>query len=77
MGKITEHEVRQAMKDIVANRHEKALNYAVNYANSGSIMTGYELYVQVLYVLNNISRWRGDLAKQVRGTLKQYVKENK
>ena len=74
MDKITEHEVRQALADVVANSHEKSLNYAVNYADAGRHMTGHELYVQVLYVLNNISRWRGELAKSVRGILKQYVK---
>ena len=77
MPKITEHEVRQAMYEIAAHSHVKALNYAINYAKSGALMGGHELYVQVLYVLGNISRWRGDLAKEVRGTLKQYVKENK
>ena len=77
MAKITEDEVRQKLRVIVANKHEKALNYVINYARSGMHMTGHELYVQVVYVLNNMSRWRGDLAKEVRGTLKQYVKENK
>lgn len=77
MPKITEQKVRQVLDSIVANKHEKALNYAVNYAHVGRHMEGHELYVQVLYVLNNITRWRGEVAKRVRGVLKQYVKENK
>ena len=77
MDKITEKEVRENLAIIVENSHEKALNYAVNYAYAGTSMMGKELYIQVLYVLNNMSRWRGDVAKGVRDTLKQYVKENK
>ncbi len=77
MDKVTEDEVRQSMKDIVANSHEKALNYAVHYAVVGELMTGHELYVQVLYVLGNMSRWRGDKAREIRGMFKRYVKENK
>lgn len=76
-NKITETQVRDAFAVIVKNQDAPALNYAVNYAKAGLQMTGHELYVQVLYVQGNISRWRGDEAKAVRETLKQYVKENK
>ncbi len=77
MDKITEEQVKEVLVDIVINRDVKAVDYAVNYANMGRYMEGHELYVQVLYVLNNITHWRGEVAKRVRGTLKQYVKENK
>jgi len=72
--------VHEALQAIVDNKREKSLNYAVNYAIVGLGMIGgtlfyqeaeEELRVQCLYVLNNISRWRGPLAKQVRETLKK------
>ena len=77
MDKVTEDEVRQGMYEITKHSHVKALNYAINYANMGRYMEGHELYVQVLYVLGNMSRWRGDVAKNIRRVLKQYVEENK
>jgi len=64
--------VHAALRDIVNNRTEKSLNWAVNYAQAGLEMTGEELRVQCLYVLNNMTHWRGGLAKQVRTTLKAY-----
>jgi hypothetical protein len=78
--------LRDCFKAIVSNAHEKALNYAVNYAKYGIEMVdrGDELWirpsdmrVQCLYVLNNITHWRGDLAKRVRTSLKQHVKDMK
>ncbi|MEM2125022.1 MAG: hypothetical protein QXQ53_01330 [Candidatus Methanosuratincola sp.] len=66
--------VHEALQAIVNNRHEKAVNWAVNYALYGlTLPEGEELRVQCLYVLNNISRWRGELAKEVRATLKKYA----
>ena len=59
---------------IMRNRGEKALNYAVEYARAGIGMKGYEAKVQALYILNNMSRWRGDIAKQVRESLKAISK---
>ena len=68
--------VQEAMAKIVENRNEKSLNYAVNYARYGmDLPDGEELRVQCLYVLNNISRWRGEVAKEVRETLKAYSKQ--
>ncbi len=68
---------QQACKKITENSNEPSLNYAVNYALFGMHMVdGEELRVQCLYILNNISRWRGDLAKEVRATLKAYAIKN-
>ena len=70
-------EVHDALRKIVANQDAKALNYCVNYAKAGLYMSYIdELKTQVLYVLNNMTHWRGDDAKLVRTTLKQFVKEN-
>jgi hypothetical protein len=71
---VNEVDVYKALRAIVANRKQPAVNYAVNYALQGLSMSGHELKVQVLYVLNNISHWRGDVAKQTRDTLKAYTK---
>jgi len=71
--KPLEPAVHSALRDIVNNRSEKSLNWAVNYAQEGLSMTGEELRVQCLYVLNNIVYWRGGLAKQVRATLKAFA----
>ena len=73
----TENEVRTALKIIADNREAPALNYAVNYAIAGMSMSGETLKTQCLYVLNNITYWRGDEAKRVRECLKAFTKENK
>ena len=65
--------VRNALAVIVDNREEKSLNYAVNYAKAGMDMAGEELKVQCLYVLNNMSRWRGEQGKYVRKVLKDFT----
>ena len=67
--------VHEALNTIVKNRDAKALNYCVNYAQAGIGMSGHELHVQVLYVLNNMQYWRGADAKRVREVLKAYVKQ--
>lgn len=74
---ITEQQINIALNSIVDNADVKALNYAVNYAKAGMFMSGRELYAQCLYIIGNISHWRGELATQVRTTIKQYIKENK
>lgn len=73
----TEEEVREALGIIVKNWDAKALNYAVNYARAGLQMTGYELEIQCLYVLGNMTHWRGDEAKKVREILKDFTKTKK
>ena len=65
----------QACRNITDNRTEKALNYAVNYAEYGLTVTDkHEAKVQALYILNNITRWRGPIAKESRSILKNVAK---
>ena len=65
---------QEACRKIVENRKEPSLNWAVDYASYGAgLPDGPELKVQCLYVLNNISRWRGPVAAEVRSTLKAYA----
>ena len=72
---VTEKEVKDALQSIIDNRQAKALNYAVNYARDGLLLTGEALHVQVLYVLSNMTGWRGITAKEVRTTLKEFTKK--
>ena len=74
---VSEQDVQWALQRIIASGDSPALNYAVNYAKIGREMTGYELHVQCLYVLCNISRWRGQGAKEVRDILKRFTKKEK
>lgn len=56
--------------------HDQARAYAqaaLDNPYGGGAMDGHELRVQVLYILNNISHWRGPEAKEVRAILKAYA----
>ena len=53
---------------------KKANGYAVAYAKAGVGMTGEHRRVQALYILNNLTHWRGENSKEVRATLKEYSK---
>ena len=72
----TEDEVKKMIGKILEDKksYNTSLNYAVNYCQAATWMTGKELAVQCLYILNNISHWRHPLAKQVRQTLKDFSK---
>ena len=48
------------------------IQYAASYASAGKGMTGYERHVQCLYILNNLSQWRGEEAKAVKEALKKF-----
>lgn len=65
-------------RTIMQNRSAKALNYCVNYAIHGTtIHDEHAAHVQALYILNNMTHWRGADAKSVRATLKAFVKDTK
>ena len=77
---MREEEIRDALRCIVDNRDKKALNYAVNYAyyalemlNKGCAADNYGFRVQLIYVKNNITHWRGEDAKRVREILKRAI----
>ena len=75
----TESEVKEAIKVILSDikAYKTSLNYAVDYCKAALVMTGHELAVQCLYILNNIQHWRNPNAKDVRIVLKAFVKENR
>jgi hypothetical protein len=51
-------------------KYKTSLNYAINYCLVAQGMTGKELDVQCLYILNNITGWRHEKAKEVRAVLR-------
>ena len=70
----TEQEVQEAIDIILGDTksYSKSLNYAVGYARYAKNLTGHDLYVQTLYILNNIQGWRHPFAKQVREVLRGF-----
>lgn len=65
-------EFRNACRALLANKEKPALNYAVGYAREGLGLTDPEaVRVQCLYILNNMSGWRGDIATKCRITFKR------
>jgi hypothetical protein len=74
--KESEIEVKAAIRDILEDEksYSTSLNYAVGYCKAALYMTGHELKVQTLYILNNITHWRHPKAKDVRRILKEYYK---
>lgn len=75
--KPTDEQVRAAIQTILSDTasYPKSLNYAVGYCKAGLGMSGEELRVQCLYILNNISSWRHEKAKEVRDILKRFSKK--
>ena len=70
----TEQEVKQAIEVILSDKksYPTSLNYAISYCLAALSMSGHELYVQTLYILNNISHWQHPEAKAVREVLKNF-----
>jgi hypothetical protein len=69
-------EVKDAIKVILSDKssYRTSLNYAINYCKEALDLTGGELKVLCLYILNNITRWRHPQAKEVRIILKNFSK---
>lgn len=68
-----------ALKLLDSERGKPALNWASNYVSYGIIMVtnshpDADIKTQLLYILNNITRWRHSEAKKVREVLKKFVK---
>lgn len=72
---ITNEQVHDAIRTILSDKksYTKSLNYAVNYCRYGLELLDYELRVQCLYILGNITRWRHPEAKYVRSILKAFA----
>ena len=74
--KPNEEQVKNAIRKILEDEksYKTSLNWAVNYCRHALSQLGEELRVQCLYILNNITRWRHPNAKDVRATLKAFIK---
>ena len=46
----------------------------ISHKKTGKMMVGKELKVQLLYVLSNLSSWRGEKAREVKTVLKGFTK---
>lgn len=75
---VTEEGVRYVIQTILDDKekHKTSLNYAVNYCHAAMQMSGHELAVQCLYILNNITGWRHPKAAVTRQVLKDFSKHN-
>lgn len=61
----------KACQNIVDNQDLVALNWAVNYAKHGlTIDNMHEAKIQAMYIVGNITSWRGLTAQETRATLK-------
>jgi hypothetical protein len=76
---VSEAEVHEAITVILEDKaaYPTSLNWAVNYCQASTCMSGEDLRVQCLYVLNNIHRWRHPMAANVRSTLKAFAAQKK
>ena len=70
----TQDDVKRAFQLIIDHQNEPSLNWAVNYAKYGRYaqLNDEDLRTQCLYVLGNMEKWRGQVAKEVRATLKEF-----
>lgn len=77
LSNTVEGNVKEAIKVILSDTkaYSKTLNYAVRYCETALSLEGYELQIQCLYILNNITRWRHSKAKAIRVILKNFVKD--
>jgi hypothetical protein len=65
-------EFHRSCRDIVAVASNPAVNYAVGYARAGLAMNDpEEIRVQCLYIVGNISGWRGPIAVEARKVFKR------
>lgn len=54
---------------------DSLIQFAASYAKAGVSMTDREaIRVQSLYILNNLSGWKGEEARKVKATLNQFAK---
>lgn len=73
--KVIEAEIHNLFNIILLQPAKGYMSYAHTYAKTGLEMRGRELRTQVLYVLNNLQGWKGDIARGVKVQLKKLRKE--
>ena len=60
-------------KDATIVSNDKTRTITVLPHQTDKSMVGEELFTQVLYILSNITYWRGGRSKEVRQSLKDFV----
>ena len=71
----SEEDVKQAIKGILSDKksYTKSLIYAIDYCRAGLYLSHEALRMQTLYILNNITHWRGTGNKEIRQLLKDFA----
>ena len=72
-----EEELRKALGTVTSQDDNLAnMPQAITYARACLVigMEGLELKTQLLYVLTNLTYWRGEEAKETKAILKKYSK---
>ena len=73
--KVIEAEIHNLFNIILLQEAKGFMSYGQTYAKAGLELKGEALKVQVLYVLNNLEQWRGEIARSTKAQLKKLVKE--
>lgn len=73
--KMVEGEIHNLFNVVLLQKQEGYMSYAYTYAQAGLEMKGEKLRVQVLYVLNNLGGWRGEVARSTKVQLNKLMKE--
>lgn len=72
-------EIKELLSTIIHQKHTegKLIAYAQTYAKAAIDlgMDGFMLRCQLLYVLNNLSGWRGPMAVKVKSRLRKLRKQ--
>jgi len=71
-----EERAHNAFRIILTQDSSKGhMAYAQAYAEAGLSMEGDSLRVQILYVLNNLQYWRGEVARRTKKELREVEKK--
>ena len=65
---------KRECKDPYAQTYLQAIQLAIEEGAEMGVGAQEGLRVQLLYELSNMSYWRGDVAKEVKATIKKYCK---
>lgn len=75
---MDKQKVKEALLELINTKQKSALYYTINHARYALAMISadaeeHDLKDQLLYVLNNMTHWRGETAERVRLTLKDAI----
>jgi hypothetical protein len=74
-GKENQMTVTEAIKAVQTSCNDPYAKAYANAAMESALQYGqHGLKVQCLYIVTNLTHWRGELAKQVRTVLREYAK---